>query len=266
MGLSLPQEIRCIRHPKMKGSLDMAVDEALAAAVPGGPPVIRLYGFTPATLSVGRFQRTEGVVRFDRLAEHGVELVRRPTGGQAVLHDNELTYAVILARDHVDPFRKRRVYRVVSELLLAALAAIGVDASFSSARRGDYHHPDCFATTGEYEIITARGRKLIGSAQTTTRTSCLQHGSIPLGPSAHTAAEYLAGDAAGGRAADSSPPSSLEEELGRKVGFEEAQELFFRALGRVLALRESELTDQELSLSRELACGKYESPAWNRSR
>ena len=244
----------------------MAIDEALATAVSDGTPVIRLYGFTPATLSVGRFQKTEGVVHFERLAQHGAEFIRRPTGGQAVLHDNELTYAVILARHHIDPFRKRQVYRFVSELLLAALRAIGVEASFSCARRGDYHHPDCFATTGEYEIITARGRKLVGSAQTTTRTSCLQHGSIPLGPSTHGASEYLDDDASLGRAAAASPPSSLEEELGRKVTFEEAQELFFEALGRVLTLRESELTDEELSLSRGLAAGKYESRAWNRSR
>ncbi|HET6486674.1 MAG TPA: hypothetical protein VFH83_09660, partial [Spirochaetia bacterium] len=91
---------RLIVHPKMDGRWNMAVDEALAEAAGGGQslPVVRLYGFSPPTLSLGRFQKARGQLDAGRLASDGVVLVRRPTGGHAVLHDDELTYSVALPK------------------------------------------------------------------------------------------------------------------------------------------------------------------------
>jgi lipoate-protein ligase A len=155
----------------------------------------------------------------------------------------------------------------VSGLFIAALQYMGIEASFSAARVGDHRHPDCFATTGEYEIINSSASKLIGSAQTTTRTACLQHGSIPLGKSTYNAADYLEAELPGsGNRPSALPPSDLEEELGRTVSFEEATLLFRGAFGECIPLRDSELSSEEETLSRELAQSKYQDSAWNRAR
>ena len=109
----------------------MAVDEALAEAVGAGlsPQVVRLYGFSPPTLSLGRFQRIKGRYFPERLSQDGITLVRRPTGGHAVLHDDELTYSVILSKalisEQLGDSRKRTVYDFIARTLLAGLGKPG---------------------------------------------------------------------------------------------------------------------------------------------
>ena len=102
-------------HDKMNGRLNMAIDESLLKGMEGEnpQPVIRLYGFSPPTISIGKFQKTEGFLNLQKIENDGITLVRRPTGGQAVLHDNELTYSVIMARTHIEPFRKRIIYETM---------------------------------------------------------------------------------------------------------------------------------------------------------
>ncbi len=174
----------------------MAIDEALLEAVGSGQsgPVVRLYGFSPATLSLGRFQRVQDRLIHERLVVDGVTLVRRPTGGHAVLHDDELTYSVCLPKEGSHGgegtagvakgagigARKRAVYELIARILLNGLANLGVEGRVNASQQGDPHNPDCFAAAGEYEITAANGRKLIGSAQMTTRMAILQHGSIPM--------------------------------------------------------------------------------------
>ncbi|RKX84120.1 MAG: lipoate--protein ligase family protein, partial [Spirochaetes bacterium] len=177
----------------MNGRLDMAVDEALLEAVGAGEsnPVIRLYGFSPAALSFGRFQRIQESIHKDTILRDGIDYVRRPTGGHAVLHDDELTYAVILARTHLEPFKKRTVYQFIAEILLKGLVNLGLKAKINSTRVGDLHNPDCFGTKSEYEISSVSGEKMIGSAQFSTRHGVLQHGSIPIGPSYKRIGKYL---------------------------------------------------------------------------
>ena len=112
------------------GQRNMAVDEALLEAVGAdrSPPTLRLYGFSPPTLSLGRFQKARELIRLEALPVDGIRLVRRPTGGQAVLHDRELTYAVVLGRGHLEPFSKREVYQFIAGLLLTGLEALGIRA------------------------------------------------------------------------------------------------------------------------------------------
>lgn len=262
MDLGFEGKIRCICHSRGKGSLNMAIDEALSITVGKGLPVIRFYGFSPPALSVGRFQKTDNAIFFQELKKDGLDFVRRPTGGQAVLHDNELTYSVILARTHFSPFNHRKVYQFISSLLIEGLKTLGISSSFSTIRTGQVRNPDCFASTGEYEIITASGRKIIGSAQTTTRTSCLQHGAIPLDNSFSNLRRYLKNPPK----IENLTPSSLEEELGRPVGFKEALLAFQETFGKSLDLENSELTGEEKSISDELIRAKYESEEWNLKR
>jgi lipoate-protein ligase A len=257
---------RLLRDAPRQGQENMAIDEALLETAGDGrsPPTLRLYGFAPPTLSLGRFQKAGDLIDRQALARDGLTLVRRPTGGQAVLHDRELTYGVVLAREQLEPFSKREIYRFIAGLLLAGLEAIGIRGRSSSERRGSPRNPDCFRATGQYEIADLEERKLIGSAQMINRRAALQHGAIPLDGSYRRISRYL-------RSSDEEDhglPASLAEELGREVGFAEAQEAFAR--GAALALRErgpllepGELTSAELARSSELLAEKYSLDAWN---
>jgi lipoate-protein ligase A len=259
MEIAYDGPFRLLLHGKGIGAWNMAVDEALSSTVARGPPVVRFYGFHPPTFSSGRFQKVRHAVSFGKLDRDGLDYVRRPTGGQAVIHDDELTYSVVFAKKHLSPFRKRQVYRFISTLLVDGLAFFGIHSRFSQVRIGSASHPDCFATTGEYEIVTISGRKIIGSAQTTTRTSCLQHGAVPLTNSAAKIARYLSLPGA----PVTHSPTSLSEELGRPVSFDEVRRGFREAFEKTITLTESHLTEEERSLAEELVELKYSKETWN---
>jgi lipoate-protein ligase A len=262
----------------MDGRRDMAIDEALAEAVGNGasPPVVRLYGFSPPTLSLGRFQKAKGQYSARRLARDGVTLVRRPTGGHAVLHDDELTYSVALSKEGgpliganppgggANPpgggaARKREVYLFIARILLHGLSNLGIAGTINSAQRGDMHNPDCFGSAGEYEIAGADGRKLIGSAQMTTRRAILQHGSIPLQNPGQRVFLYL--EAA--QPFDSHVPSSLNEEAGRALSFEEVRDAFARAFREDLGATDCDLAPAELESAERILRDKYQTDEWN---
>jgi lipoyl(octanoyl) transferase len=249
----------------MEGRLDMAVDESLAEAVGCGqsPPVVRLYGFSPPTLSLGRFQKVRDRLDAGLLEADGVTLVRRPTGGHAVLHDRELTYSVALSKAESGPLlggtRKREVYLFIARVLLAGLARLGVTGTVNSARQGDMHNPDCFGSAGEYEIAGGDGRKLIGSAQMTTRSAILQHGSLPLENPGRRVFRYIAAE----QPLDARPPTSLEEEMGRPLDFAEVQAAFAQAVRECLRAEDSALRPEEEEAARRILAEKYASDEWN---
>ncbi len=249
----------------MEGRLDMAIDEAIVEAVGEGrsDQVIRFYGFSPPTLSLGRFQRIKGKYFPERLLADGVTLVRRPTGGHAVLHDDELTYSVILSKERIaerlGDSRKRTVYEFIARLLLDGLSNLGVRGRINSRQQGDAKNPDCFASAGEYEITAEDGRKIIGSAQMTTRRAILQHGSVPLSSPARRVLRYLAVDGD----VDSREPSFLNEQVGRCLTFDEVRSAFAKAFRAGLDAKESELTAEENGAAARILTEKYASDAWN---
>ena len=165
------------------GAANMAMDQALAEAAAAGeaPPTLRFYRWQPPAVSLGRHQPitdvNAGVVH-----ELGYEIVRRPTGGRAILHTDELTYAVTA------PAGEPRVsgtlmdaYLRLSNALLAGLQRVGLNAdkAAGNVRAGPNVSAACFEVPSAYEI-TAHGRKLIGSAQSRRAGYVLQHGSLPL--------------------------------------------------------------------------------------
>ena len=262
----------------MEGRRDMAIDEALAEAVGAGasPPVVRLYGFSPPTLSLGRFQKARGQYSARRLAEDGVTLVRRPTGGHAVLHDDELTYSVALSKEGganppngganppnggalIGAAKKREVYLFIARILLHGLANLGISGTINAAQRGDIHNPDCFGSAGEFEIAGAGGRKLIGSAQMTTRRAILQHGSIPMQNPGRRVFRYL--EAA--EPLDSHEPSCLNDEAGRLLSFDEVRDAFARAFRDDLGASDSDLLPAERDAAERILAQKYQTDEWN---
>lgn len=242
------------------GRYNMAVDEALLESVadPNAPPVVRLYGFAPPTLSLGRFQATAGHIDLDAVRADGILLVRRPTGGQAVLHDREVTYSVVMGRTHLAGFSKRKVYRFVADMLLVGLQQLAVPGVLTGGARGDPRNPNCFAAASEYEIDSAAGRKLIGSAQMVSRHGVLQHGSIPLDGSYLRIHRYLRSEPEGTHGS-----SSVSAECGRDVGFDEACRAFAAGIRRYVAVADSSRTPDEEARAEELLQQKYTSDTWN---
>lgn len=166
-----------------RGAHNMAVDEALVEAVDRGesPPVLRLYRWEPACLSLG-FAQPYTVADASFCQANGVDLVRRPTGGRAVLHHLEQTYCV-LARLGEHPFSTdlQAVYRGICQALVAGLSRLGAPVGLSKAPTGGHIKPTeaipCFVGPASGEVV-AGGRKLIGSAMRRHNRSILQHGSL----------------------------------------------------------------------------------------
>jgi lipoate-protein ligase A len=158
----------------------MAIDHALLEQVRSDHrAVLRLYRWQPACLSFGRNQPTRGVYDAAIAAELGIDIVRRPTGGLAVLHDRELTYSFTAPCELLGG--PRATYIAINRALVAGLRRLGVPADLSKgARRSPFGtlHP-CFAEPAAGEVV-AGGRKLVGSAQRCEQRMLLQHGSILL--------------------------------------------------------------------------------------
>ncbi len=174
----------------MDPAMNMAVDEAIMTAHSEGkvPPTLRFYAWEPASLSIGYFQKAEEEVAFEELRKRGFGFVRRPTGGRAVLHDQELTYSLIVSEDYPNmPKGVTEAYRVLSEGLLLGFRALGLQAEMvnlaSESEKAKYAAAAgsavCFDSPSWYELVV-EGKKVAGSAQTRQKGVVLQHGSILL--------------------------------------------------------------------------------------
>lgn len=169
---------RLIVDPDLPGVENMARDEVLVMSAETGAadmPVLRLYGWSEPTISIGYVQEA------GTLAESGLPVVRRITGGRAVIHDDEVTYSLTAPLSH--PLFTGGItgtYKVISGCIVAALKDIGVIASLSRSTgrgRGTGHREACFHTPSRSEVLVD-GRKLVGSSQRRFKRAFLQHGSI----------------------------------------------------------------------------------------
>ncbi len=170
----------------LSGARNMARDVAILEAVAegGSPPTLRLYGWQPPCLSLGRHQGLEAAdLEFCRL--HGIDVVRRPTGGRALLHHLELTYSLAapLGRGPI-PRKLQDAYRTICEALVRACGAFGIDAQLTPgeiniALPGPSSAIPCFEVPAGGEVVVAM-RKLIGSAMRSHGGAILQHGAILL--------------------------------------------------------------------------------------
>jgi lipoyl(octanoyl) transferase len=251
---------RLLDTPPAPGAWNMAVDEALADTVrAGGPPVLRVYRWSPPCLSLGRNQPTDGYDR-DEIARRGLDVVRRPTGGRAVLHHRELTYSVAAREGALGG--PRQAYAAINRALVAGLRRLGVPAHLQPAGTERAPIPSlapCFEQPVEGEV-TAAGRKLVGSAQRTVGGVMLQHGSLPIEDDQSAVAALLRADVAVGPA---EPPATLAAVLGAAPAWE--------TLVRALAAGWEEALGA--SLERGVLAGeeergaeghraRYEDPAW----
>lgn len=248
-------------------ALDEAILESVAAGLSGS--TLRLYAWSPPCLSLGYAQPMQDA-DLDRLGDLGWDLVRRPTGGRAILHTDELTYAVIGPMS--DPELTGSVLEShlrLSRGLVAALEELGLARlTRSNATAPDPEsRPICFENPGPYEIL-AQGRKLVGSAQLRRQGAVLQHGSLPLTGDLTRICQVLRYEGeperreAGGRL--QAKAATVEGVLGRPVSWEEAAQAFETGFRRGIGveLRPGEISAGESERAVALESKRYASAGW----
>jgi lipoate-protein ligase A len=226
------------------GATNMAIDEAILLGVAAGtsPPTLRFYGWQPPCVSVGYGQPLRDEIDLEACRRLGYTWVRRPTGGRAILHVDELTYSVVA------PLKEPRVagdiltsYRRLSAGLIAGLSHVGCEAAQvdgdSDHRRADLSAA-CFEVPSPYEVM-AGGRKQVGSAQARRRRVVLQHGTLPLEGDVTRLSQVLAlpePERAAQRDTLRRRAITLSEALGRSVAFCEAAEALAEGFSAALNL------------------------------
>lgn len=271
---------RLVNSGLADAATNMAIDEAILSAHSAGkvPPTLRFYGWQPAAISLGYFQRAMSEIDLEQCKEHKIDVVRRLTGGRAVLHDAELTYSIVVQED--DPLIPKTItasYRYFSNGLLRGLEELGIQAHMTvpvaayGQRKKQPASAACFDAPSHFEIAV-EGRKLVGSAQVRKNGVILQHGSILLQFSAEKFTQLLRLSSAEKREQMiqmlKSRATSIEEALGRPVTWQEVYDPMPAAFESVLGIQliKAELTAKEQAVSQELISTKYSQDSWNKLR
>lgn len=226
----------------------MARDTALQArAARTGETVFSVYSWSRPTLSFGRNQPAAGLYDVVKIRDAAIDVVRRPTGGRAILHHREVTYSVTAPVDDAVPLRQ--TYSRINRILQTGLERLGVSAELASPsqRAPAPSVRPCFETPGEGELI-AGGAKLVGSAQWRDEGALLQHGSILVDDDQASLSSLASG--AEQRAASIAAPATLHELLGRIPCASEVASAMFEA---VRSLEDSDATDLDEEEIRDAA-------------
>jgi lipoate-protein ligase A len=273
---------RFIRSGQGSPAYNMAMDEAITLAHSEGkvPPTLRFYSWNPPSLSIGYFQKAAIEVDLEAVEQQGFGFVRRPTGGRAVLHDQELTYSIIVAENYPGmPSGVTEAYRVLSEGLLRGFQRLGLDAQMVQLESGGEKRAAeavtsaaCFDAPSWYELVV-EGRKVAGSAQMRHKGAVLQHGSILLDLDVEQLFNLLRfpNEAVKQRLQKSFHSKAIAiNELRSKldlspVTIEEAEHAFLSGFtdGMGVQFTAAEPTEYELELTERLMAEKYGALQWN---
>ncbi len=266
---------RMIKTDPLPGALNMALDEVLLDSVQAGtsPPVVRLYRWQPQTVTLGYSQRGVGQVNPAFCKAEGIDIVRRLTGGRAVLHDQEVTYSVISRQEGIFSFGILENYRTIAAVLLHCLKRFGLNAEIAGRHAGTtsdskVEQSACFTAPAQFEI-TCSGKKICGSSQKREQDCFLQHGSIPINIDLHKLFCALNNDM-------SACVETGAARLGEKVGWVnlfrqnpctidevELQLMSSFALLWPVSFIVEGPTEDELEQARQLAKNKYEHSDWH---
>lgn len=265
---------RLIYDKPLIGAMNMAIDEAILQAVERGQslPTLRLYAWEPMCLSLGYGQRIRDA-DLRRIDNNGWHIVRRPTGGKAILHGNELTYSVAIPKNH-DLAQGDVVesYRRISEALLTALTYLGLSPASEKQVKGNSGlGPVCFEVPSHYEI-TSNGKKLIGSAQIRRSKGILQHGTLPLYGDITLICDALSYASEKERriakASVAQRATTLESVLGKVMKWESIADVIKRGFEDTFGIKfeEGELNNFEQSSLTQLLAHRYQNSAWINKR
>lgn len=262
---------RLLITPPGRGAWNMALDEAILehSGRRDSLPTLRLYAWNPACLSLGHAQPFADVDTV-RLKERGWEVVRRLTGGRAILHTDEITYSVIAPSD--EPRVAGTVlesYNRLAGALLLAVQKLDLQVELKEGKAADTAAPNpvCFEVPSTYEI-TVNGKKLIGSAQARRKEGVLQHGSLPLTGDLTRICQALVFENESARETASQRllgrATTVESALRQPVGWDTAAEAFVHAFETKLGLtlERGELSESECKRTEELVREKYDHPSW----
>lgn len=257
---------RFLPYRVLRAAENMAVDEAVFRLNrrEGLPPTLRFFGWKPPAVSLGYFQKTFREIDVAACRQAGIDVVRRPTGGKAVLHEHELTYSLVAAADH--PLFTLDIigtYRAVSACIVEALRRLGLAPEIAFEGRSAAGTPlegYCFAAPSRYEILVG-GRKICGSAQVRAGGSFLQHGSLLADMDPVRTASVMGVSVDG----VTKTTTTLREQLGRVIGYEDLARLLRGAFENTLGIRleEGDLSPAEEELKERLLSEKYGTDRWN---
>ena len=281
-------EWRLIKDSYHSGFMNMAIDEAIMIVHREGlvPPTIRFYQWSPAAVSLGYFQELEKEININACQGMGIDIVRRPTGGKAVLHDKELTYSFVIRENH--PLVNDSIletYKKISGGIIRGLSYLGIkavlvplreklnNALLSNENKSEIHHSDiksiCFSVPSQYEV-QVEGKKIVGSAQVRKKEIVLQHGSLLIELEKDKLFSVFNFPSAQIRERNKIrfKATSLEEILKKKINFSELSEILSRGFEEEFGVRltEGKLTEQEEKISKELFENKYSTYEWNYER
>lgn len=248
------------------GALNMAVDEALLQQFDPATsqPILRLYGWEPAALSLGRFQKAEEL-DLSRVEADQRTVVRRITGGGVIYHRNELTYALVCAPRHIPRATSiKESFRMLTSFLHAFYRTLGLPSTYAvdtanQAERLGERCAFCFAGKESYDILI-NGRKIGGNAQRRLKGVIFQHGSIPLHNHVTEGLAYLNTKPAGLAASTS---CLVDEQV--RLDLTELKAILAEAFRSQMAATTvpDRLTSAEQVLAERLVCKKYSSRQWN---
>ena len=177
------QTWRLIRDKDYNGLTNMAIDEAISHACgeEKSPTTLRLYGWKSPTVSIGYGQNAHSDIDFNFCKSAGIDVIKRPTGGRAVLHENELTFSISSSTENpLFPKNILKSHKKISEALLVGINRLGIKAELHhKSKKKLPRHPVCFYSPSMYELVVD-GKKIVGCAQRRFKNSFLEHGSIPL--------------------------------------------------------------------------------------
>ncbi|MEW5900449.1 MAG: lipoate--protein ligase family protein [Acidobacteriota bacterium] len=245
-----------------KGAWNMAADEFLFRTLDEAPQTfVRFYCWERPTVSLGYSQSADKALDLDYCRHHGIDVVRRITGGKLVLHWRELTYSVCSSDTQAFSDRLAKSYRLISESLIRGLEKMSVQARLAGPPPGSYRKGNviCFSHPARDEI-EAGGWKLVGSAQKRVGARFLQHGSIPL----QAGKEILRRVSLCENELTRTRLTSLSEVLGRDVGFAEAASRLVEGMAEYFRVKFRPLrwTAADLESICRIQKNRYEDARW----
>ncbi len=251
---------RLLLAPPRSGAENMARDTALhARAASTSETVFSIYSWARPTLSIGRHQPALGLYDLKKIHAAGVDVVRRPTGGRAILHHREVTYSVTAPLEHRDSLRA--TYSRINVILLAGLTRLGVMAGVAAPadRAAAPSIRPCFDAASEGELV-AQGGKLVGSAQWRDAGALLQHGSILVNDDQSSLSSFAASATSG--SSSIAPPATLAALLGRAPDAAEVAHAMFDAVRSLEDADATELSEDEIRADALQLLPRYLDEEW----
>lgn len=245
--------------------LNMAIDESLLELC--SAPILRVYRWLSPSISVGYNQKVSEEINIAKCREENVHIVRRITGGKAILHDNEMTYSFILPEDSLNlPDSITESYKVISKALVASLNRVGIMAEINKQPER-ISTPMCFNSSNWYELSVG-SKKICGSAQRRADGKILQHGSLLIDFNYEKNAALFNSDTNSNRFTASELRgriTSIKNELNREVSYKELSNAFRYGFQKNFHLKliESKLARDEIKLAEKLKRERYETDSWN---